>query len=225
MYRILIIDDDNELRLVTKIYFEQKGFCVYEADNMKKGIDMTVGIALDCVVLDIALPDGNGYEVCRAIKEIKDIPIIFISNHLEEESRINSFLSGGDDYMAKPYSLKELEMRIYARIKQYEKITNMESALYYPPIEIHPEARYVICGDKQIGFTAAEFNILYLLAIRPGKVFSSEEIYDQIWNQPNLGDTHTVQVHLGQVRKKMNALREGHNYIETIWGKGYRFNI
>lgn len=224
MYRILIVDDDYALRTVTKTYFEQIGFYVYEAENMRKGIEMTRKLDVACVILDIALPDGNGYEVCRQIKEAKDVPVIFISNRLEEESRIDSFLSGGDDYMSKPYSLRELELRIYARIKQYELQAAPEAVLYYDPIRIMRDKRCVACKDQMVTFTAAEFNILYFLAQNPGKVYSMEQIYDQVWRQPNLGEAHTVQVHLAQARKKMNALREGHNYIETVWGKGYKFN-
>lgn len=224
LYRILIVEDDFALRMATKMYFEQIGFYVYEAENMRKGIEMTKGLDVACVILDISLPDGNGYEVCRRIKEVKDVPVIFISNKQEEESRIDSFLSGGDDYMSKPYSLKELELRIYARIRQYEPEAAPGAVLYYPPIRIECDHRCVICEDRRTGFTAAEFNVLYFLAKNPDKVFSMGQIYDKVWNQPNLGDAHTVQVHLAQVRKKMNALREGHNYIETVWGKGYKFN-
>lgn len=224
MYRILIVEDDRALRTVNKIYFEQAGFQVYEAENVEQAYSKMEQSEADCVLLDISLPDGNGFEICSKMKEKRDIPIIFVSNHLEEENRINGFLAGGDDYITKPYSLKELELRVYARLKPYGTQEAADRILHFPPIEIYVSTRTVVCGGKKITFTAAEFNIIYFLARHPDKVYSAAEIYDNVWNQPNLGDAHTVQVHLAQARKKMNGLREGHNYIETIWGRGYKFN-
>lgn len=223
MYNILVIDDDEDILAVNKIYFTKQGFNVILVSTAHEGIRYIESLRFDCIVLDINLPDIDGFEVCTIAKNNRDVPVIFVSNYLEEEKRINGFLSGGDDYLTKPYSLKELELRILARIKSYDRFRNIDETLNIGTITINSNSRSVLYKGNKVDFTGREFDILYFLAKNPKRVFSITEIYDNVWRMPNLGDAHTVQVHLTQVRKKMNSLKETHKYIETVWGKGYRF--
>ena len=224
MYRILFVDDDQDLQLLNRTYFQHQGYQVLQADCTEQTLSVVGEQQIDCIVLDISLPEESGFDICRKVKEVGDIPIIFLSSHTEEASRVNGFLTGGDDYMTKPYSLQELELRVKARIRQYQDGALQE--LRFPPIRICENSRTVRLDEEEtaIALTAAEFNILAFLAKHAGQVFSTADIYEKVWNQPDLGDAHTVQVHLASVRKKLNSLREEHKYIETVWGKGYKFN-
>lgn len=223
MYNLLVIDDDTSILEVVKIYFTAQGFCVSTAESAKRGLAMIDTLPVDCVLLDIALPDMDGFEACNAIKEKRNIPIIFLSNYGEEERRIGGFMAGGDDYLVKPFSLKELELRVYARIRQGMDGIKKGALLEFGKLVINESARSVSYDDEKITLTAAEFDILYFLATHMNQVFSQKDIYENIWKLPDLGNAHTVQVHVAQIRRKLNTINKEHAYIETVWGKGYKF--
>lgn len=223
MYNLLVVDDDVDILNINQIYFSNIGFNVYTAETAKSAMKIVDNIVLDCIILDISLPDLDGYKICNAIKEKVNIPIIFLSNYEREEERVQGFLSGGDDYITKPYSLKELELRIYARMRQYKDITSIPNVLKFSSLVINVNSRKVTFDKKSIDLTTMEFEILLFLAENKEQVFSKIEIYNQVWKMPDVGDQHTVQVHIAQMRKKINSLSREHQYIQTVWGKGYRF--
>ncbi|CAK7045721.1 MAG: Transcriptional regulatory protein SrrA [Eubacterium sp.] len=223
MYNLLIVDDDASILEVTRIYFTGRGYKVYAAQNGKECLKTAAHMPLDCIVLDVALPDMDGFEVCEAVKKNNNVPILFVSNYAEEDKRINGFVSGGDDYVIKPFSLRELELRICARIRQQEGKASRGEALNFGRLSINEAARSVAYEDKTISLTAAEFDILFFLANHENQVFSQKDIFERVWKLPDLGNAHTVQVHVAQIRRKLNSFSEEHQYIQTVWGKGYKF--
>lgn len=160
MYNLLIVDDDASILEVTRIYFTGRGYKVYTSQNAEECLKTAAHMPLDCIVLDVALPDMDGFEVCEAVKKRTNVPIIFVSNYAEEDKRISGFVSGGDDYVIKPFSLRELELRICARIRQQEGKTNCGETLDFGKLSINEAARSVAYMDDMISLTAAEFDIL-----------------------------------------------------------------
>ena len=223
MYNLLVVDDDVDILNINQIYFSNIGFNVYTSETAKDAMDIVESIVLDCIILDISLPDIDGYKMCNDIKEKVNIPIIFLSNYEHEEEKVRGFLAGGDDYITKPYSLKELEPRIYARMRQYKNITSVPNVLKFSALVINVNSRKVTFDGESIDLTTMEFEILLFLAENKEQVFSKIEIYNQVWKMPDIGDQHTVQVHIAQMRKKINSLSREHQYIQTVWGKGYKF--
>lgn len=223
MYNLLVVDDDVDILNINQIYFSNIGFNVYTSETAKDAMDIVESIVLDCIILDISLPDIDGYKMCNDIKEKVNIPIIFLSNYEHEEEKVRGFLAGGDDYITKPYSLKELELRIYARMRQYKNITSVPNVLKFSVLVINVNSRKVTFDGESIDLTTMEFEILLFLAENKEQVFSKIEIYNQVWKMPDIGDQHTVQVHIAQMRKKINSLSREHQYIQTVWGKGYKF--
>ncbi|HBF8684563.1 TPA: response regulator transcription factor [Clostridioides difficile] len=223
MYNLLVVDDDVDILNINQIYFSNIGFNVYTSETAKDAMDIVESIVLDCIILDISLPDIDGYKMCNDIKEKVNIPIIFLSNYEHEEEKVRGFLAGGDDYITKPYSLKELELRIYARMRQYKNITSVPNVLKFSALVINVNSRKVTFDGESIDLTTMEFEILLFLVENKEQVFSKIEIYNQVWKMPDIGDQHTVQVHIAQMRKKINSLSREHQYIQTVWGKGYKF--
>lgn len=224
MFNILLVDDDKILAKVHKIYFEDCGFNILTVENGINALKVIEQKSIDCIILDISLPDINGFDLCKRIKAIVDVPIIFLSNYGEEEKRISGFLSGGDDYLVKPHSIRELELRIRAKIENPREKNMKRHVRCFGDLRIDAMIRKVSFGEKSIILTAAEFDVLWFLTEHANEVFSAEEIYENVWKMPDLGDAHTVQVHIAKMRKKLNSLSGEHLFIQTIWGKGYAFN-
>lgn len=223
MYNLLIVDDDASILEVIRIYFTGRGYKLYTAQNAEECLKTAEHMPLDCIVLDVALPDMDGFEVCEAVKKRTNVPIIFVSNYAEEDKRISGFVSGGDDYVIKPFSLRELELRICARIRHQEGNTKCGEPLNFGKLSIDEAARSVAYKEDMISLTAAEFDILFFLANHENQVFSQKDIFESVWKLPDLGNAHTVQVHVAQIRRKLNSFSEEHQYIQTVWGKGYKF--
>lgn len=222
MAKILLVDDNLTVLTANKNYFERAGYEVKTATSARELLEYVNLEQFDCVVLDIILPDGHGFELCQNIKKVSDVPILFLSGLMDEKDRVQAFLSGGDDYVTKPYSFQELELRVAARIRSHvgKKTTGQLSS---GPLMIDMDNRVVTVNAKNVDFAVMEFNILVFLMKRPNEVFSQAEIYRAIWRQPDLGDPHTVQVHIGRIRKKLIEAFPRHIFIETVWGEGYKF--
>ena len=217
MLRILSVDDDEAVLAINLSYLEGHGYEVYTAKTAREARVLLSRISFDCILLDILLDDMDGFLFCREIKEQYSIPIICLTNLGEEEHLLKGFASGADDYMAKPYRLSELEARIQARTKQNLQI------LHYPPLAINLEQHFVTIFDKPVPLTDSEFSILKFLALHPNQPFSQQELYERIWKLPFLKKNHTVQVHIVQLRKKLENAYPEHSYIQTKWGDGYFF--
>lgn len=222
MSSVLFIDDDSAILRVNRVYFESRSYRVYTAESREQA-ERVLGVCqIDCIVLDILMPGVDGWALCQKFKAKWGIPIIFLTSLTEQDCLYRGFELGADDYMTKPYDLRELEMRVTARIRQYEGATSPE-LLSFPPLVIDADGRRALVNGKIISLTAYEFDILLLLARSPGKVFSMAAIYCEIWKLPDLGNAQTVRVHLARMRHKLETACPDRCFIELVWGKGFLF--
>ncbi|WP_343210261.1 response regulator transcription factor [Anaerolentibacter hominis] len=222
MYQVLMVDDDPDIIKVNKHFFENKGYRVFCAENAGQAREILAYTSLDCLILDVDLPDASGFELCREVRENTDLPILFLSAFTQEQSRIRGLLVGGDDYICKPYSLPELELRCRIRIRR-RRGEEPAKIMKFPGLTIDLGQCIVTNGKEQARLTAVEFKILVFLAGHPGQVFSYAQLYDRIWNAP-LGDNiHNMHVHMSRIRQRLDALCPSHSYICTVRGRGYQF--
>ncbi len=221
-YRLLFVEDDLELLQMYREFFERREYyvtCVADAEAAMNAIKTT---AFDCMVLDVDLPNANGYEVCIAARAVTALPIIFVSVYTEVEQRIKGLSIGGDDYMCKPCALPELEARIKLRIHSRAE-DRPAQVFYFDELAIDTGLREVRYGNRSIDFSRIEFEIIAFFARHPNRVFSYEQLHDSIWKEPiNLG-RHAVQARISEVRRKLFDLCPSKEYIQTIRRHGYRF--
>ena len=220
--RILIVDDDRELVDSIEDHFTTAGFQVLRAATGAVALELIRRVRLDCVVLDVGLPDQNGFDLCAQMRADSAIPIVFLSCYTEEEHRVQGPTLGGDDYVCKPFSMKELELRVRARIRPRGD-QRPAAVLKYGPLVIDA-GRRIVSFDGEIGdFARIEFDILAFLAQYPSRVFSYEQIYDGIWQEPMGRSRHNLQARVASMRQKLTQLCGGRNYISTVRRKGYVF--
>lgn len=222
MNKILMVDDDKAILDNNRIFFESMGYEVVCAQTAEEAEQIILTASLDCVILDVDLPDGNGFALCEKIRQHTGIPILFLSGYTQEQNRIRGFSIGGDDYICKPYSLKELELRVRARIRAGRAAEPPET-LQYGSLIINPSKRSVSYGELTEDFSTYEFDALYFLARHPGEVFTYEQIFDSVWKSPLNKGLKSLQVIIGRIRKKLLALCPNHDYIQTVRRKGYFF--
>lgn len=222
MFRVLLVDDDAHIISTNRAYLEKRGYEVVTAADGGKALSAASSTALDAIVLDVEMPGVDGVEVCRRIREVSAVPILFLSAYADTDDRIRGLLAGGDDYLAKPYSLQELELRLRGRILRRENAERRE-VLSFGSLTIDLGLREVRFGEQTAAFTALEFDLLAFLARHPGQVFSYEELYDRVWKSPMNQGVHNMQVCMARVRQKLERLCPEGRYIETIHRKGYRF--
>lgn len=220
--RILIVDDDRELVSSMEDHFTAAGFQVLRAATGAVALELIRRVRLDCVVLDVDLPDRNGFDLCAQMRADSAIPIVFLSCYTEEEHRVRGLTLGGDDYVCKPFSMKELELRVRARI-QDRRAQRPAAVLKFEELVIDTGRRVVAYGDRTGDFARIEFDILAFLAQHPGRVFSYEQIYDGIWQEPMGRSRHNLQARVASMRQKLTQLCGGKNYISTVRRKGYSF--
>ncbi len=222
MYRVLLVDDDVHILNTNRAYLEKLGYEVVTAADGSEALRVTSSAALDAIVLDVELPGLNGVEVCRRIREASGAPILFLSAYADTDDRIRGLLAGGDDYVAKPCSLRELELRLRGRILRRENAERRET-LRFGGLTIDPGPREVCFQGQAAAFTTLEFDLLAFLARHPRQVFSYGELYDRVWKSPMNQGVHNMQVCMARVRQKLERLCPGVHYIQTVRGKGYRF--
>ncbi len=227
MSKILIIDDEKEIADLLKDSLERKGNTVLTAYNGKEGIEKAKEMP-DLIVLDIMMPDIDGYEVCRKIRDTVICPIVFLSARQSEMDRIKGFALGGDDYVVKPFSLKELLARIDAHLRREKRaiLLNEEgkrALLNFKNITIDLKSREVMVKGNPIELTKKEFDVVELLSLHPGQVFSKEQIYEKVWGYDAEGDTTTVTEHIKNIRAKIEGFDPDTEYIKTVWGIGYKW--
>lgn len=220
--KLLIVDDDIELVKMLKNYFEIKDYLIYTALDGKEALDK-IGVCPDLILLDINMPEINGLEVCRRIRNKISCPILFLTAKVEEQDRINGLLSGGDDYILKPFSLRELEARIIAHIKREERSRDKKQLLFADNLSIDFVGRTVQYGEAEINLTRMEYEIVEFLASHRGQVFDREMIYEKIWGYDGEGDSKIVTELIRRIRKKTSEYTD-QVFIETVWGYGYKWN-
>lgn len=230
MNKVLIVEDDLNISTLEKDYLEANSLYVETATDGETGLQMALEKDFDLVLLDIMLPRLDGLEVCRRIREKKDIPILLVSAKKEDLDKIKGLGFGADDYIVKPFSPSELVARVLAHIRRYNRLTTKEEPNEHNEIieienlKLDANSRRASINDKEISLTNKEFDLLYYLAYSPDTVYSKEKLFDEIWHYDSIGETSTITVHVNRIRDKIKEVDPDADYIHTVWGKGYRFN-
>lgn len=231
MKKILIIEDDANICALEKDYLEANGFEVSTAANGTTGLQAALKDNYDLILLDIMLPGTDGMEVCRRIRESKDIPILLVSAKKEDLDKITGLGYGADDYIVKPFSPKELVARVIAHISRYERLTAKSEdgfaeakTIEADGLKLDGRSRRAFVNSTELNLTNKEFDLLYFLASSPDTVFSKEDLFSKIWNYDSIGETSTITVHVNRIRDKIKEVDPSMDFIHTVWGKGYRFN-
>ena len=229
MSKILIIEDDVAIAELEKDYLELSGFEVKIEESGDSGLQAALEKEIDLVVLDLMLPGIDGFEICKKIREQKDIPVIMVSAKKDDIDKIRGLGLGADDYMTKPFSPSELVARVKAHLSRYERLVGASkrenSVIEIRGIRIDKTDRRVFVNDEEKVFTTKEFDLLTFLAENPNRVYTKEELFQHIWDMECIGDIATVTVHIKKIREKIEANTSKPQYIETIWGVGYRFKV
>lgn len=222
MGKVLVVDDDQNVLELVKLYGEREGFNVIginDGDLVLAAFDRENP---DVVILDIMLPGVDGLTLCRNLRSIRMIPIIMLTAKGEEADRVLGLEMGADDYVSKPFSPRELVARIKAVQRRTQPIDdNTSRKLKYPDLEIQADTKSVIVKDTSIELTPREFDLLYHLAQNPRRVFTREDLLTAVWGYDYFGDQRTVDVHIRRLREKLQLL--SHEYLTTVWGVGYQF--
>ncbi len=221
--RILIVEDEEKMRHVIKIFLEKEDFCVEEAENGRQALKKIEHKPYSLVLLDIMLPEIDGWTVCREIRKKFSIPIIMLTARSEEYDKLFGFELGVDDYITKPFSPKEMIARIKAVLKRTESNYDLKKkSIGIGALRIKPMAKQIILEDKEIIMTPKEFDLLYFLVQNPERVYSREELLNHVWGYDFFGDLRTVDTHVKQLREKLGNYKK---YIHTVWGTGYKFKV
>jgi len=219
--KILIVDDEQDIVTLLRDYFEISGYTVLTAMN---GIDALkkAGQNPDIILLDINMPDIDGIEVCLKIREYVSCPILFLTAKVGEEDKIKGFQVGGDDYIVKPFSIKELGARVTAHLRREQRKTNKTTVVFAKDLVIDYKERCVYLKNQALQLAKKEFDIIELLSMNPGQVFDKERIYEKVWGYDSEGDSSVVIEHIRRIRSKFSACSP-ETYIETVWGVGYKW--
>ena len=229
MSRILIVEDEVAIADLEKDYLELSGFEVEIENDGTKGLERALHEEFDLFILDLMLPGVDGFEICKKIREIKNTPILMVSAKKDDIDKIRGLGLGADDYVTKPFSPSELVARVKAHLARYERLigSNMpqNDIIESRGIKIDKTARRVWVNGEEKQFTTKEFDLLTFLAENPNHVFTKEELFRKIWDMESIGDIATVTVHIKKIREKIEMNTNKPQYIETIWGVGYRFKL
>ncbi|MBR2134579.1 MAG: response regulator transcription factor [Eubacterium sp.] len=227
MSSILIIEDDANILQLERDYLEANDFKTQTASDGKKGLELALSEDFDLVLLDVMLPGIDGFEVCRQIREKKNIPILLVSARKEDSAKISGLGFGADDYIVKPFSPSELTARVKAHINRYQRLTNSspsnEGKVELDGLFLNKLSGEARLNGKELILTKKEFDVLFLLSANPSTVFTKQELFKKVWAYDPLGDTSTLTVHINRLREKLKEADPESEYIKTIWGRGYRF--
>ncbi|MCJ8011001.1 response regulator transcription factor [Paenibacillus sp. KQZ6P-2] len=223
--KIMIVDDEADIVSLLEQAMTAEGYQVFTASDGAKALDM-LSVVPDLIILDVMMPGMNGFELCQMIRDEVNCPILFVSAKQTEADRIQGLSIGGDDYITKPFSLRELKARVGAHLRGSRRIRESStdrSLLRYGLLRIDLKGREVHVHQSVVPLTAKEFDIVEMLALHPGQVFSKEQIYDRIWGLEACGDSSTVTEHIKKIRAKLGSQVPGSSYISTLWGVGYKW--
>lgn len=229
MSKILIIEDEESIADLEKDYLELSGFEVEIQNNGDVGLQEALSKDFDLIILDLMLPGMDGFEVCKRIRDEKNVPILMVSAKKDDIDKIRGLGMGADDYMTKPFSPSELVARVKAHMARYDRLVGSSpknsDIVEIRGLRIDKTARRVYVDGEEKNFTNKEFDLLTFLAENPNHVFTKEELFRKIWGMESIGDIATVTVHIKKIREKIEYDSAKPQYIETIWGVGYRFKI
>ncbi|MBO1004855.1 response regulator transcription factor [Pseudogracilibacillus auburnensis] len=225
---ILIVDDDREIAELIQFYLENEGYNVLKGYDGEEALTIIAEKSIDLLILDVMMPKIDGLEVCKKVREKHPIPILMLSAKVEDMDKIVGLMTGADDYMGKPFNplevvarVKALLRRVHMQMKSTESTTDQ---LFIHSLVINKKNHVVQVEGKKVNLTPIEFDILYLLASRPSRVFSSEEIFEHVWNEEAYGISKTVMIHISNLRKKLEDATNGEKIIQTVWGVGYKID-
>lgn len=229
MNNILIIEDEESIAELEKDYLELSSFQVTIENDGREGLKRALEEDFDMIILDLMLPGVDGFEICKKVREVKNIPILMVSAKKDDIDKIRGLGLGADDYITKPFSPSELVARVKAHLARYERLigtaANANEIIEIRGIKIDKTARRVYINEEEKAFTTKEFDLLTFLASNPNHVYTKEELFSEIWDMESIGDIATVTVHIKKIREKIELNTAKPQYIETIWGVGYRFKI
>ena len=229
MSKVLIVEDEEAIAEIESDYLELSGFDVTIKADGNSGLEAALNEDFDIIILDIMLPGIDGFEICKEVRAVKNVPIIMVSAKKEDIDKIRGLGIGADDYITKPFSPSELVARVKAHLARYERLITdnkpENEIIEIRGIKIDKTARRVFVDGEEKNFTTKEFDLLTFLAENPNHVFTKEELFEKIWGMGPVGDIATVTVHIKKIREKIETDSTKPQYIETIWGVGYRFKI
>lgn len=229
MSKILIVEDDIAIADLEKDYLELSGFEVQVSNDGVDGLSRALTEDFNLIILDLMLPGVDGFEICRKVRDAKNTPIIMVSAKKDDIDKIRGLGLGADDYMTKPFSPSELVARVKAHLARYERLIGSaveeNKVIEIRGLKIDTTARRVWINGVEKPFTTKEFDLLTFLASHPNRVYSKDELFREIWDMESIGDIATVTVHIKKIREKIEKETSNPDYIETIWGVGYRFKL
>ncbi|SNT27023.1 two component transcriptional regulator, winged helix family [Anaerovirgula multivorans] len=227
MKNILIIEDDINIAELEQDYLQLNGYRTDIVQDGAQGLKSALSGFYDVIIVDLMLPSKDGYEIVKEVRRKLEVPIVIVSAKNEDIDKIRGLGFGADDYLTKPFSPAELVARVKSHIKRYERLMGKNIAfeiINHRGLEINTASHKVFVNGKEIQLTTKEYDLLLFLSSNPNIVFSKDQIFNKIWGEEYYGDTATVAVHIQKIRKKIEKDPSNPDYIETIWGSGYRFN-
>lgn len=228
--RILVIEDEQDISRIIKDYIQLQGYEVHIAVSGADGLQLAETLSPDFIILDIMLPDANGIELCRQLRDLTSMPILILSARGSDTDKVLGLGFGADDYMTKPFSLSELNARIQAHLRRLEGLmphpgASQADTLRLGPLTIDKKAYKTTLGGREVPLSAKEFELLFFLAEHKNQVFSKSQLLDQIWGYDSYGDENTITVYIRRLREKLETDPSNPAYIKTVWGVGYKFNL
>ncbi|WP_047980013.1 response regulator transcription factor [Ornithinibacillus contaminans] len=230
--KVLVVDDEERIRRLIRMYLEREEFIVEEAENGVEGLELALHNEYDVILLDIMMPEMDGIEVCQELRKEKNTPVIMLTAKGEETNRVQGFEVGTDDYIVKPFSPREVVLRVKALLRRtatkgYGEVNGQtKDLLVFPHITIDYDAHRVTADGQEVGLTPKEYELLCYLAKSPDKVFNREQLLKDVWQYEFFGDLRTVDTHVKRLREKLNNVsKEAAKMIVTVWGVGYKFEV
>ncbi|KOS61596.1 VanR-ABDEGLN family response regulator transcription factor [Lysinibacillus agricola] len=223
---ILVVDDEKEIADLIELYLKNENFNVYKFYDAQEALACIHSIKLDLAILDVMMPDIDGFEICRRIREQYHFPVIMLTAKEEEIDKITGLTLGADDYITKPFRPLEVIARVKAQIRRFTKYNHQETLQNDPIIDfsgliLEQNTRRCMLNEKQLSLTPTEFSILWFLCVNRGRVVSSEEVFQEVWGEKYYSGNNTVMVHIRHLREKMYDSAENPKFIKTVWGVGY----
>ncbi|GGB05415.1 response regulator transcription factor [Macrococcus hajekii] len=230
--KILIVDDEDRIRKLAKMYLEREGFETVEAADGETALELALSHNFHCILLDIMLPGMDGLSVCKRIREEKSTPVIILTAKGEENNRVEGFEIGADDYIVKPFSPREVVLRVKAILRRsqssmfFQNDAHAKDLIVFDSLVIDNDAHRVTANNKEVSLTPKEYELLLFLAKSPDKVFDREQLLKEVWHYEFYGDLRTVDTHVKRLREKLNKVSpEAAEMIHTVWGVGYKFEV
>ena len=230
--KILIVDDEERIRRLLKMYLERENYLIEEAEDGNEALEKAFANDYDVILLDLMMPGKDGIEVCRELREKKTTPVIMLTAKGEEVNRVQGFEVGTDDYIVKPFSPREVVLRVKALLRRSSKTSFIQTEtvtkdiIVFPHLTIDNDAHRVLADGKEVSLTPKEYELLFFLAKSPDKVFDREQLLKEVWHYEFFGDLRTVDTHVKRLREKLNKVSENASkMIITVWGVGYKFEV